>query len=90
MKDFQIHGKEIQAGWKQFQIRRKEIQIQIPEFPSPNPALSRAYADPHGFPSFLSRVRPFGAAASSSLLVRLRLSAVSFNLRFGPSLSSRK
>ncbi len=45
-KEIQIFRNEIQAGWNKFQIRRNEIQIKILDFPSPNLAFSRTYADP--------------------------------------------
>jgi hypothetical protein len=61
MKDFKIPRKEIQARGNKFQIRRNEIQIQIPQFPLPNPALSRSCADPQGLFSFLGAFRRKGA-----------------------------
>jgi hypothetical protein len=47
-KETQIFRNEIQARRNKIQIRRNEIQIIIPQFPSPNRALSRTYAGPHG------------------------------------------
>jgi hypothetical protein len=46
MKEIQIFRKEIQAGGNKFQIRRNEIQIKNPCFPSPKLAFSMTYADP--------------------------------------------
>jgi hypothetical protein len=66
-KEIQIFRNEIQAGWNKFQIRRNEIQIQILEFPSPNRALSRGYADPPRPLAALKAPQRRGAARSPGL-----------------------
>jgi hypothetical protein len=45
-------------------------------FPSPNPALSRSYADPQGLFSFWAASGLKGATAAPALLARLALSVV--------------